>query len=38
MQILVVMFGVVLVSSFLLLLTINDREVSCDDEKAKRGE
>lgn len=36
-NILLAMFGTVLVSSLMLLLTINDKEVSCDDEKAQRG-
>jgi hypothetical protein len=34
-NILLAIFGTVLVSSLMLLLTISEREVSCDDEKIK---
>jgi len=37
-NILLAMLGVILVSSLMLLMTINDREVSRDDEKTQRGE
>jgi len=38
MQILLAILGVIGVTSLLLLLTINNREVSYDDEKTQRGE